>query len=114
MLDFGVNDRKTQELRQRMDAMDIQERDLEEQFVRSSGPGGQKVNKVGTCVVLRHRPSNLIVKMQKSRSQGLNRFYARRRLCELLEANRLGSQSPEAIKAQKVRKQKDRRRRRKG
>ena len=50
--------------------------------------------------------------MQKSRSLAMNRFYARRRLCELLEEQRLGSQSPEQLKAEKIRKQKSRRRRR--
>jgi hypothetical protein len=49
--------------------------------------------------------------MQKSRSQGLNRYYARKRLCELLENKLLGKQSSEAKRLSKIRKQKDRRRR---
>jgi len=52
------------------------------------------------------------VKMQQARSQGLNRFYARRRLCELREAQQLGDTSPEARRREKIRKQKNRRRRR--
>ena len=50
--------------------------------------------------------------MQKARSQGLNRFYARRRMCELLEARQLGAASPEARRIAKLRKQKKRRQRR--
>lgn len=88
------------------------EKDLEETFVRSGGKGGQKVNKTSTCVHLKHIPSGLAVKVQKSRSQGLNRYYARKQLCELLENKLLGKESPQAKKIEKIRKQKDRRRRR--
>ena len=89
----------------------LSEKDIEEKFVRSSGPGGQKVNKSSTCVHLTHRPSGLAIKMQKSRTQKLNRYYARKRLCELLENKLLGKESPEAKSIEKIRKQKDRRRR---
>ena len=75
----------------------LREEDLEEHFVSSGGPGGQKVNRSATCVCLRHVPAGVEVKMQKARSQSLNRFYARRRLCELIEARTLGQQSPEAL-----------------
>jgi len=112
MIDFGVTERKALELEERMKKCHVSESDLEEQFVRSRGAGGQKVNKTSTCVQLRHLPSGLTVKMQKSRSQRLNRYYARKRLCELLENTLLGKESPEARKQSKIRKQKDRRRRR--
>jgi protein subunit release factor B len=112
MIDFGVTEQKVRALSERMSACGLREADLEEKFVRSGGPGGQKVNKVSTCVYLKHQPSGLEVKMQNSRSQGLNRFYARRRMCELLEEKIPGLQSTEAIKRLKLRKQKDRRRRR--
>ena len=111
-MNFGVTDRKQAELEARMAALELREQDLEEKYVRSSGPGGQKVNKTSSCVYLKHRLTGLEVKMQRERSQPLNRYYARKRLCELLEAQRLGQQSPEAIKAEKIRKQKQRRRRR--
>jgi protein subunit release factor B len=112
MIDFGVTERKAVELVQRMAKCGLSEKDIEEKFVRSGGPGGQKVNKTSTCVHLRHIPSGLVVKMQKTRMQPLNRFYARRRLCEMLEEKTLGKQSPQAKKQNKIRKQKDRRRRR--
>lgn len=112
MPSFGVTPQKEAELRARMAACKVRETDLEERFLTSSGPGGQKVNKTATCVVLRHGPTGLEVKMQKARSQALNRFYARRRLCELVEAQTLGEQSPQAIQREKIRKQKARRKRR--
>ena len=111
MIDFGVRERKAAELEQRMKRCKVSEKDLEEKFVRSHGAGGEKVNKTSTCVHLRHVPSGVAVKMQKSRSQGLNRYYARKRLCEMLENKLLGKESPEAKRLSKIRKQKDRRRR---
>ena len=112
MIDFGVTERKAIELGQRMKKCKLYEKDIEEKFIRSSGPGGQKVNKSSTCVHLTHSPSGLAVKMQKSRTQKLNRYYARKRLCEMLENKLLGKDSPEARRASKIRKQKDRRKRR--
>jgi protein subunit release factor B len=95
-----------------MAACGLEESDLEEQFIRSGGPGGQHVNRSATCVYVKHGPTGLEVKMQESRSQGLNRFYARRRLCELIEARELGEASPEAKAREKARKRKANRRRR--
>ena len=112
MIDFGVTEKKAAALWERMEACGLAEADLKEQFVRSGGPGGQRVNKANTCVYLKHKPSGLEVKMQKSRRQGLNRFYARRRMCELLEEKTLGRKSPLALRKEKRHKQKDRRRRR--
>ncbi|MHC4062383.1 MAG: peptide chain release factor family protein [Planctomycetota bacterium] len=112
MIDFGVTERKAAELEQRMKNCKLYETDIEEKFVRSSGPGGQKVNKSSTCVHLTHRPSGLAVKMQKSRTQKLNRYYARKQLCEILENKLLGKESPQAKRLSKIRKQKDRRKRR--
>jgi peptide chain release factor len=85
MINFGITERKKQELEQRMQKCNLFEKDIEEKFVRSSGAGGQKVNKSSTCVYLKHIASGLSVKIQKSRSQGLNRYYARKKMCELLE-----------------------------
>jgi len=112
MIDFGVTEKKLSELISRMEKCGLKEADLQEKFVRSSGPGGQKVNKTATCVVLKHIPTGTQVKMQKARTQKLNRYYSRKRLCEIIEDIELGSKSPAAIKAEKIRKQKQRRKRR--
>ena len=109
---FGVSPEKEKELLQRMRICAIREDDLEEQFIRSGGPGGQKVNRTATCVRLKHVPTGLEVKMQKARSQALNRFYARRRLCELVEQRDSGQTSPLDKKREKIRRQKARRSRR--
>ncbi len=109
MINFGVTERKKADLEQRMQKCCLSEKDIEEAFVRSSGAGGQKVNKTSNCVHLKHIPSGLAVKVQKSRSQGLNRYYARKQMCELLENKLLGKESPKAKKLEKIRKQKDRR-----
>ncbi len=112
MINFGVTERKKADLEQRMQKCSLFEKDIEETFVRSSGAGGQKVNKTSNCVHLKHIPSGLAVKVQKSRSQGLNRYYARKQMCELLENKLLGKESPKAKRLEKIRKQKNRRRRR--
>lgn len=101
--------KKEAELRQRMQRMGIRESDLREHFVRSSGAGGQNVNKVSTCVVLSHGPSGIEVKCQETRQQALNRYYARVRLCEKLETRVLGRESEASRRRWKVRKQKQRR-----
>jgi peptide chain release factor len=111
-MQFGVSPQKQAELESRMAACGLKDSDLEESFIRSSGPGGQNVNKTSTCVYLKHRPTGMEVKCSQTRSQPLNRFYARRHLCELLEAKALGRSAPANARASKIRKQKDRRRRR--
>ncbi len=112
MINFKITERKTQDLQRRMQKCNLLENDIEEKFVRSSGPGGQKTNKTSSCVHLKHIPSGLTVKVQNTRSQPLNRYYARKQMCELLENKSLGKQGPQAKKIQKIKKQKDRRKRR--
>ena len=72
-------------LSQRMERLGVSQADLEESFTRSSGPGGQHVNKVATAVTLRHRPSGISVTVQDSRSQARNRALALERLIDALE-----------------------------
>ena len=108
----AVSKEKGDALKIRMRALGISESDLEEQFVRSRGRGGQNVNKVSTCVVLRHRPTGLVVKCQRERSQALNRFLARRSLVEKLEARRKGIADAAARERARIRRQKRRRSRR--
>ncbi len=92
-----------------MAAVNLRESDLEESFIRSSGAGGQNVNKVSTCVVLLHKPSGLVVRCQKERSQAMNRFWARRLLLEKLEEKVQGAKSEKRQAMEKVRRQKRRR-----
>jgi protein subunit release factor B len=109
---FPVSSDKANALRLRMAALQIQEEDLDESFVRSSGKGGQNVNKVATCVVLVHRPTGTSVKCQQERSQGLNRYLARKLLADRIEADRLGRQSQQQQESERIRRQKRRRSRR--
>jgi protein subunit release factor B len=109
---FPVSSDKVRELRERLERLGIRDEDLEEQFVRSGGKGGQNVNKVSTCVVLLHRPSGIQIKCQRDRSQGMNRYYARKLLADKLEAERLGRLSAQEQEFERVRRQKRRRSRR--
>ena len=109
---FPVSSDKANALRLRMAALQIQEEDLAESFVRSRGEGGQTVNKVATCVVLVHRPTGTSVKCQQERSQGLNRYLARKLLADRIEADRLGRQSQQQQESERIRRQKRRRSRR--
>ena len=94
---------------QRMARLGIHETDLEEAFARSSGPGGQNVNKVATAVTLRHRPSGISVTTQDSRSQAVNRKLARERLLEAIETAREKLRAAEIAEREKARRRKSRR-----
>src|SRR5262252_10770900 len=83
---------------ERMRSLGIRDIDLEETFARSSGPGGQNVNKVATAVTLRHRPSGMSVTVQDSRSQATNRKLARERLLDAIEAARESKQAAEVAR----------------
>jgi peptide chain release factor len=93
-------------LADRMRKLEINEADLEESFARSSGPGGQNVNKVSTAVTLRHLPSGISVTVQDSRSQAANRKLARERLLDAIESAREGQRMAEIAKREKERRRK--------
>lgn len=112
MAKFGVRPEKEEKLYERMKELGISEEDIKETFIRSGGPGGQSVNKTATCVRIKHIPTGIIVKSQEGRSQGLNRFLARRLLVTKLEDEILDKESPEQKRIERIRKQKNRRRRR--
>jgi peptide chain release factor len=87
----------------RMARLGIRETDLEEKFARSSGPGGQNVNKVASAVTLRHRPSGISVTVQDSRSQGQNRKLARERLVDAIERMQAKRRADEVATREKAR-----------
>lgn len=109
---FPVSAAKALALQERMLALGLREEDIEEGFIRSGGHGGQHVNKVSTCVQLRHLPTGLEVKCQDARSQAMNRYRARVVLCEKLDTILKGEQSEQAKRIAKIRRQKARRSRR--
>jgi protein subunit release factor B len=88
---FPVSEEKNRWLQERMEALGIHEKDIEEKFIRSSGKGGQKVNKTSTCVYLKHIPTGIEVKWIEKLS---------------------GQLTPEDIKIEKAKRQKLKRRKR--
>ena len=112
MVKFGVTKEKEERLALRFERLGILEDDIDEKFVRASGRGGQRVNKVSTCVQLRHLPTGIIVRCQKERSQVLNRFMARRRLADKIEQRQKGFVAEQRARREKIRRQKRRRSRR--
>ncbi|MGR3179679.1 MAG: peptide chain release factor family protein [Candidatus Anammoxibacter sp.] len=106
---FNVSPKKEKELLDRMRQFNVTENDIEEKFIKSSGPGGQKVNKTSSCVALHHIPTGIKVKCQKDRSQSLNRFFARRLLVDQIERSQTGLTVEERKKIDKIRNKKRKR-----
>jgi protein subunit release factor B len=109
MVNFAVNPEKEKALLKEMSQLGIKEEDIVEKFIKSSGPGGQNVNKTSTCVYLKHLPTAIEVKCQSERSQALNRFLARRILVRKIENLTLGRLSRERQIIEKIRRQKRKR-----
>ena len=107
-----VSKEKQDALREKMESLGIHEKDIVEKFVRSSGKGGQKVNKSSSCVYLKHIPTMIEIKCQRERSQALNRYIARQLLIRKIETLILGKLSEEKKRIEKIRRQKRRRSRR--
>ena len=108
---FAVSEEKDRWLKERMEALGIHEKDIEEKFIRSSGSGGQKVNKTSTCVYLKHIPTGIEVKCMRERNQSLNRFLARRELVTRIE-KLSGQLTPDEVRIKRVKRQKSKRKER--
>ena len=109
---MGPKKEKIIELENKMKALGINKTDIEEKFIKSSGRGGQKVNKSSSAVFLKHIPTQLTVKYGKARSQHLNRYKALKLLVEKFEELQFGTSSKELAKINKIRKQKKKRKKR--
>ena len=109
---FPVSPEKQKQIEERMKSLGLREQDLVEEFVKGSGPGGQKINKTSSVVLLRHKTLGLVVRCQASRSQAMNRYLARRILLDRLEAKISGEKTKEESRREKIRRQKRRRSRR--
>lgn len=104
-----IKKEKEEQLKSRMAALEIREEDLIEKFIMGSGSGGQKMNKTSSCVYLKHLISNIEVKCQQNRSRELNRYCARKELCDKLEGRLLGEKSKKQQEFEKIRRQKRKR-----
>lgn len=111
MITFAVSAEKQKLLYARMSQLGVSESEFSEKFIRSSGAGGQHVNKTSTAVHIVHVPTGLEVKFMRERSQSLNRFLARRELLEKIAAH-LGIATSRDLESSRIKKQKSRVKRR--
>lgn len=103
MVGLGAGSVREDALEREMLRLGVKQEDIIENFIRSSGPGGQNVNKTSTCVYLKHKPTGIEVKCQKERSQALNRYSARKLLLEKIESLNLRRESEERKRLEKLR-----------
>ncbi len=96
-------------LRKKMEELGIREDDLIEKFILGSGRGGQNLQKTSSCVYLKHIPTGIEIKCQRERSREMNRYYARRELCERIETQILKIKTEKVQLIEKKRRQKRKR-----
>lgn len=94
---------------QKAEELGIHPEDIEEQFIRGGGKGGQKINKTASCVLLRYEPTGIEVRCQRHREQSKNRISAYKLLIRKIELAVKGRESEKAQQIHKLRKQKKRR-----
>ena len=104
-----IRKEKFDELHGRMERLGIKENDLIEKFILGSGSGGQKINKTSSCVYLKHLTTGIEIKCQRERSRELNRYYARKELCDRIEEKIEHKKSERQQMIEKIRRQKRRR-----
>lgn len=104
-----ITNEKWDELRRRMERLGIAEGDLIEKFIIGSGRGGQNLQKTSSCVYIKHVPTSIEVKCQKSRSRDMNRYFARQSLCERIETDILKIKTAKVHAVEKLRRQKKKR-----
>jgi len=109
---YPITGSKQEAILQRMEKLGIVEKDLEENFIRGSGKGGQKKNKTSNCVQLKHIPTGIMVRFEEYRERSLNQILARRLLCEKIEQQMRGTSSTLQQKKAKKKKQKKKNERR--
>ncbi|HSX25666.1 MAG TPA: peptide chain release factor-like protein [Chlamydiales bacterium] len=109
---MSLSKEKQEALLARMVGLGIHDSDLIEKFILGSGSGGQKINKTSSCVYLKHIPTAIEIKCQRDRSREMNRYYARKELCERLEQRLFKEKSEKQKEIEKIRRQKRRRSRR--
>lgn len=107
-----INKDKWEKLSLWMQQLHIDEQDLIEKFILGSGKGGQNLHKTSSTVYLKHRLTGLEIKCQESRSREDNRYFARMRLCEKLDAQISQEKSKQQQKIEKIKRQKKKRSRR--
>lgn len=107
-----ISKEKWKKLAERMEKLQITEAELVEKFILGSGKGGQNLHKTASTVYLKHLPSSLEIKCQYSRSRDDNRYFARDRLCEKLQAIISDEKTKEQQQIEKLKRQKKRRSRR--
>ena len=104
-----ISKEKTEKLQKWMEDLSIKDSDLVEKFILGSGSGGQKINKTSSCVYLKHIPTGIEIKCQRERSRELNRYTARKELCNRIEEIINKKASKRVQEREKIRRQKKRR-----
>jgi protein subunit release factor B len=104
-----IRQEKWDELKRKMEELGIREEDLVEKFILGSGRGGQNLQKTSSCVYLKHLPTGIEIKCQKERSREMNRYFARRDLCEKIESQVLKIKTDKIQQVEKKRRQKRKR-----
>jgi protein subunit release factor B len=108
----SISPAKVEALKARIRQLNIDVSKISESFTRGSGKGGQKINKTSNAVQLFYAPLNISVKCQRERQRSVNRFLALRELVDEIEMMVSPSTSLRLKERNRVKKQKDRRRRR--